>query len=248
MNASFYSDPELYDLMFPAGPLGPFYAEQARLSGGPVLELACGSGQLLVPVAQTGLRAAGLDVSETMLSAASKRASEAGATMSLVQGDMRSFDLRERFALIFLARNSLLHLASLEDLLCCFECVRRHLLPGGAFAFDVFNPDFGLLARRPGRRYRIAELTHPRRGPILIDEAGDYDRATQVNRSTWYFSTEEETDFLVAPLHLRVIFPQELPLLLAAGGLELEERYGDFGRAPFQSASPHQVCICRPRG
>ena len=62
---------------------------------------------------------------------------------------------------------------------------------------------------------------------------------------TWYFSSADEPDFLVAPLHLRSIFPQELPLLLAAGGLRLESRHGDFAGGPFTGASRHQVCVCR---
>ena len=245
MSASLYSDPFLYDLLFSPVHHGPFYAAAARREGGPVLELACGTGQLLVPVARTGLPAAGLDLSPEMLEAARARVEEEGVAVDLEVGDMRDFHLDRRFSLVFVARNSLLHLTSVEDLLACFASVRRHLLPGGAFVFDVFNPSVQILARPPGERFPLMAVQHPQRGQVRVEATSDYDAASQVNRATWYFSSPSDPDFRVVPLHLRSIFPQELPLLLAAGGLRLEARYGDFGGAAFGSESRHQVCVCR---
>lgn len=246
MNGSLYSDPVLYDLLFSPGAYAPFYAEEARRLAGPVLELACGTGQLLVPIAGSGVRTVGLDLTPEMLAAARERAAASQVDAAFVEGDMRDFDLGERFALVFVARNSLLHLASVEDFAACFERVRRHLLPGGALVFDVFNPNVGILAQPPGKRYPVMRVNHPERGEVSIESTSDYDAATQVNHATWYFSALGAPDFLTAPLHLRSIFPQELPLLLTAGGFRLEARYGELARTPFHSRSRHQVCVCRP--
>lgn len=245
MSDSFYSDPELYDLMFPPGPYARFYAEEARRAGGPVLELACGSGQLLEPIAQSGQRVVGLDYSADMLRTAQERLQTAGATAELVKGDMRDFDLDERFALVYVARNSLLHLHRTDDLLACLRTVRRHLQPGGAFMFDIFNPSVRMLARPAGKRFEVMKIHHPVRGEITVDAEGAYDAASQVRSETWYFSTPTEPDFRSAPLAVRSIFPQELPLLLAAGGFHLEARYGGFGGEPFESGSRRQLCVCR---
>lgn len=245
MGGDFYADPLLYDLMFPAEPYARFYGEQARRAGGPVLELACGTGQLLVPIARSGFRAVGVDLSAEMLAAARERARSAAAAVDFHVADMRSFDLGEQFALIFVARNSLLHLHGVEDFVSCFLRVRDHLRPGGVFIFDIFNPRVEILARPPHQRYPLMRIAHPERGEVVVEGTSDYDAATQVNRATWYFSSPGEPDFLTAPLHLRSVFPQELPLLLAAGGLRLEARYGDFPRAPFGSGSTRQLCICR---
>jgi SAM-dependent methyltransferase len=245
VSTSIYSHPTLYDLLFPPGAYAPFYADRARREGGPVLELACGTGQLIVPIARSGIRAAGLDLSAEMLEAARDRARAASAEVDLVEGDMRDFDLGERFGLVYVARNSLLHLHETDDLLACFRAVRRHLRPGGAFVFDVFNPSVRLLASPAGTRFEVMRVIHPERGEVTIEQAGDYDAAAQVNRATWYFSAPGAPDFLAAPLHLRSIFPRELPLLLAAGGFRLESRHGDFSGVPFASASRHQVCVCR---
>lgn len=245
VNTSLYSDPQLYDRVFSAGSYASFYADEAQRRGGPVLELACGTGQLLTPIAQTGLRAVGLDLSAAMLAAAQGRARSASTAAAFVEGDMRTFDLGERFALIFIARNSLLHLCSVEDFLACFACVRRHLRPNGVFIFDIFNPSVAILARPPGKRFPVMRIEHPERGEVTIEATSDYDAAAQINRATWYFSARDQPDFLTVPLHLRSIFPQELPLLLHAGGLRLEARYGDFSRSPFESDSVRQLCVCR---
>jgi len=245
MHASLYSDPQLYDCVFPPGQHGSFYASEAQRHGGPVLELGCGTGQLLIPIAQNGLRIVGLDLSDDMLSAAGARAESLAVAVEFVDGPMQAFDLGERFAYIFTARNSLLHLHSIDDLLACFSCVRQHLQPGGVFGFDIFNPNVRILASPREERVPVMRIIHPERGEVSIDSTNDYDAATQVNRATWYFSTPDEPDFLAAPLHLRSIFPQELLLLLAEGGLRLVTRAGDLSWEPFTSDSRRQVCVCR---
>src|SRR3954471_13432807 len=137
----FYDHPDLYDALLPAGAHVPFYAGLARQQAGAVLELACGTGQLTIPVAMAGLPAVGLDRSSAMLSVARTRASAAGASVAFVEGDMCDFGLGRSVRLIFVSRNSLLHLLSTTDLLAAFTAFRRHLAPGGIFAFDIFNPD-----------------------------------------------------------------------------------------------------------
>src|SRR5439155_232363 len=134
-------------------------------------------------------------------------------------GDMRSFDLGETFDFVFIATNSLLHLHESSDIVSCFQAVRRHLNPGGRFVFDVFNPSMRLLADADGARRAQDSFIHPERGEVRVDVERTYDVAAQVTRETWYFSTANEPDFVVAPLEVRSIFPQELPLLIKLGGL-----------------------------
>ena len=82
-------------------------------------------------------------------------------------------------------------------------------------------------------------------GSVRIDEGND--AATQVNRGTWYISAPDKPDAWVVPVVLRSIFPQELPLLVSAAGLELVSRFGDLSRAPFGRGSRSQICLCRRR-
>jgi autotransporter-associated beta strand protein len=243
--SDFYDRPDLYDALLPADAHVPFYTDLARQQAGPVLELACGTGQLTIPIALAGLPTVGFDRSSAMLHSAKARASAAGASVEFVEGDMRDFALGRHFSLIFAARNSLLHLLSTDDLLSALAAIKHHLAPGGILAFDIFNPDVRMLAREPGQRFPVMEENTARFGRLRVEATNDYDGATQVNEGTWYISAARKRDAWIVPMVLRSIFPQELPLLLSAAGFELVNRFGDLSRAPFGSESRTQVCLCR---
>ncbi|MEV6418019.1 class I SAM-dependent methyltransferase [Kribbella sp. NPDC051718] len=249
MSDAFYSHAKLYDLMFPGGgPSVDFYRAEADRQGGSVLELGCGTGHKLIPIAADGHPCVGLDFSSEMLAEAQRKAGERGVAVEWIQGDMRAFDLGRTFDIIFITANSVLHLQEAEDLASCFESVRKHLAPGARLVFDVFNPSVRLLAEADGvRRTREAlSFVDPDRGKVGVDVAENYDAAAQVTRGTWYLSTDSEPDFVVVPLEIRSIFPRELPLLVSLGGLRLVERFGDWSGRPFAADAQLQLCICEP--
>ena len=245
-----YSDPALYDSLFPNARDSAsvtddarrqrtvaserFYLDEARRSGGPVLELGCGSGRLTVPIAQSGIEIIGADVSAPMLEAARAKARAAGVEVPFLEADMRSFELHRRFAAIFIPGNSLLHLVTIQDLKQCLGSVRRQLVDGGRLVFDVSKWDL-----TPQPRHPLLNVSE-----IAIEETSSYDSADQIRNVTWHLSSPGAPDYRVISFALRVIFPQELLLLLEATGFKLDTRYGEFTREPFESSSPRQVCIC----
>jgi SAM-dependent methyltransferase len=247
MDEAFYSHAKVYDLMFPGGgPAVDFYRAAARRGGGHVLELACGTGHKLIPIASQGNPCVGIDLSPDMLAEARRKADGRDLAVEWLQGDMRAFSLERTFDLVFITANSLLHLHEAQDLVDCFSSVRRHLAPGARFIFDVFNPSVRMLAAADGvRRTRESlSFTDPDRGRVTVDVAETYDARAQVTRGTWFLSTDSEPDFVVAPLAIRSIFPQELPLLISRGGLRLVERFGDWPDRPFTGEQPLQICVC----
>lgn len=243
--SDFYDHPELYDALLPVRAHLPFYVDLARQHAGSVLELACGTGQLTVPIAMVGVLAVGLDRSTAMLKSANSRAAAAGVSVEFVQGDMRDFTLDRQFSLIFVARNSLLHLLTTEDLLAALTAAKRHLAPDGILAFDIFNPDVRILARAPRQRFSVMDVTTDAFGSLCVEGTHDYDPATQVDSGNWYVSTPVTRDAWTMPVVVRSIFPQELPWLVSAAGLDLVSRFGDLSRTPFGPGSPLQVCLCR---
>ncbi|MBD3927158.1 class I SAM-dependent methyltransferase [Nocardioides cavernae] len=249
MSNQFYSDARLYDRLFPGGEQAvEFYRAEADRQGGTVLELGSGTGHKLIPIASDGHPCVGLELSTDMLAEARRKADDRGVDVEWLQGDMREFDLGRTFDLVFIAANSLLHLHEADEVVGCFQSVRRHLAPGARLVLDVFNPSVRVLARADGVRRRRDALSFvdPDRGPVRVDVAETYDATAQVTRGTWFFSTESEADFFVAPLEIRSIFPQELPLLLSLGGLRVVERFGDWSRAPFAAEAALQLVICEP--
>ena len=249
MSGQFYSDARLYDRLFPGGEQAvDFYRAEADRQRGRVLELGSGTGAKLIPIASDGHPCVGLELSPNMLAEAQRKADERGVGVTWVRGDMREFDVGQTFDLVFIAANSLLHLHEAQDLISCFRSARRHMAPGGRLIFDVFNPSVHILAQADGVRRRRDELSFvdPVRGLVHVDVAEIYDAAAQVTRGSWYFSTDSEADFVVAPLEIRSIYPQELPLLLSLGGLRVVERFGDWSRTPFTADAAVQICVCEP--
>jgi SAM-dependent methyltransferase len=249
MSEEFYADARMYDRLFPGGEQAvAFYRAAADRCGGSVLELGCGTGNKLIPIASDGHPCTGLELSPEMLAEARRKADERGVQVEWVHGDMREFDRGRTFDLVFIAANSLLHLHDADDLVGCFRSARRHLAPGARLVLDVFNPSVRTLAQADGVRRRRDALSFvdPDRGVVHVDVAETYDAAAQVTRGRWYFSTDSEADFLVAPLEIRSVFPQELPLLLALGGLRVVEGLGDWSGAPFTAGAPIQLYSCEP--
>jgi SAM-dependent methyltransferase len=242
----FYRDAALYDAINARITHDiEFYVEEARAAGGPVLELACGTGRLTLPIAQAGVDISGLDLEESMLTGARSKAAAAGLQIPLVQGDCRDFDLGRRFALIFIPFNSFLHLHTAQDHAGFFQSVRRHLAPGGRLMLDIFNPSVAMLAMN--KRGRAVEFRDPSTGEERwIDEERNYDALSQVNRCTWILSGPNQPNLDVQELHLRCIYPQELRLLAAHHGFRVLRAWGNHKREAFVSASPFQILTLGP--
>lgn len=243
---SLYTAAELYDLVH----LGPwkgeveFYQRQAGRLGDRVLELACGTGRLTVPLAAGGLTMTGLDLSAAMLARARDRAAQAGAAARFLQADMRAFELGERFDLIFVPINSLCHLLTRPDVEACYRCVRAHLAPPGRFVVDVFNPSLAILGRDPGRWYEVGEYTDAGGGRVRLTEQNRYDPAAQINHIVWRFESDDGRR-VEHRLTMRQFFPQELDALLAYNGFVIEAKYGQYGEKAFHAESTQQVVVAR---
>jgi SAM-dependent methyltransferase len=244
--AGVYSDGRHYDLgnEHQVGDI-PFYLKQIEKYGGPVLELACGTGRITIPVAERGIEITGLDVSTAMLAHARQKSQAGGLNIDWVEADCRDFKLNKRFSLIFFPFNSMAHLHDLESIESCFFCVRQHLRTEGRFIIDVFQPDLQILTRSPEKRYPVAEYVDPDgRGTVVITENNLYDSATQVNRIKWYYGLRQEGGERVESLNMRIFYPQELDGLLHYNGFVVEEKFGDYDESCFTSEAPKQIVVC----
>ena len=157
----------------------PFLEGMAARCGSPLLELACGTGRALLPLARRGFQLTGVDVSPAMLAIARGRLQEAGldGRVRLVQQDMRDLDLGGRFNLAFALVNSFSHMLTLDDQLAALAAVRRHLEPGGILILDLFNPDMGRPSIFEGTWSWTSRCTTPSPGTPSPNIAA--------SRSTW---------------------------------------------------------------
>lgn len=246
-NSSLYDAPDLYDLAYHGNEIASFYLRLAReIDANPILELACGTGGMAIPIAQAGFDVYGVDNAPAMLERAAQKSATAGVRIGFAEGDMAKLALAGRnFSLVFVANNSLLHLLSTDAIRECFSAVARSLSDDGLFAFDIFAPSPAMLARDSTERFHVGRFQHQEIGEITLEETTNYDQAKQVNHTTYYWSTARKRDFRVTPFALRNIFPQELPLLLDGTGLALQNRFGGPDGEPFSTDSRKQFCLCR---
>ncbi|MBN2431725.1 MAG: class I SAM-dependent methyltransferase [Acidobacteria bacterium] len=221
----------------------PFYG---RLAGaGPILELACGTGRITIPLAQDGHAVTGVDVSASMLRHARDKARAAGVHIRWILADTRALALRARFGLILLPFNSLAHFHDAESIGACLSAARRHLAFDGRFVVDMFNPRFDYLTRQPDERHFVARYEDPdSEEPVLVTESSSYDRASQMMHNRWHFRVGDGAEEVV-PLNMRVFFPQELDAIMRCAGFAIEAKYGDYGGTPFSSSAEKQLIVCR---
>ena len=230
-----------------------FYVEEARRAGSPVLELACGTGRVLIPVAEAGLTVVGLDSATAMLSIAREKIAKLpDATqqrVELVEGDMRSFSLDQRFKLIMIPFRSFLHLLTTADQRQALGCIRDQLTDDGRLVFNIFDPRLETIAAHLGtlgaalKKFR--ELTHP---DVVVWESRRYDPVQQIIEEERIFEELDADGRVVAktyaPLRLRWVYRYEMQYLLELSGFAVEALYGSFGRGPFWHGG-EQIWVAR---
>jgi len=244
---------DLYDYVVPYRERQdvPFFVAAAQESGGPVLEIGCGTGRVLIPTAREGVAITGLDASPHMLAICrqhlAQEAPEVQSRVQLVEGDMRGFNLGRAYKLVTLPFRPFQHLVSVEDQLACLGCIRRHLAPGGRLILDLFNPALESLIRQDigQERGEEPEFSMPdgrrvvRRHRILA-----HDRFNQLNQvELIYYVTHPDgrQERLVHAFPMRYLFRFEAEHLLVCSGFEVEQLYGDYDKSPYGSKYPGEL-------
>ena len=198
-----------------------FYVDKALASGGPVVELAVGTGRIAVPIAQAGVPVIGVDSSPAMLDVARAAAAAAGVSelVDLRLGDLREPPVLERVPLVICPFRSLLHMETEEEKLRAVRAARGLLEPGGRFVFDVFSPSRDDIEETGGRWLE--------REPGIFERA-DWDEPSRTLRLSVRSNGEVITfglHWLSAPEWLR---------LLATAGFTVEALYGWFDLRPYE--------------
>ncbi|MBA4395538.1 MAG: class I SAM-dependent methyltransferase, partial [Desulfobacca sp.] len=179
---------DIYDGQFPRKNEDfPFYKKWCLKTGGPILELCCGTGRLTIPLAQAGVDITGLDLNPTMLNRAKIKRDAKGLDINLIKGDMRRFKLGRRFKLIFIPFNSIQNTYALKDIENIFARVREHLTSDGVFILDIFNPSIRILSSSGAPSKVIERFTLPDGRKIIVKEKHVYDIGAQINRVTWQY-------------------------------------------------------------
>ncbi len=256
-NLEEFSDPVNYDREDTSDTGIAFYAALAQETSGSVLEIACGTGRVSIPIARLGFSVTGLDIVPGMLAQA--RSKSVGLPARWIEGDARTFDLGEQFQLIFLTGNAFQAFLTNADQEALLQRVQAHLHKEGLFAFETRNPLFTNSQTRNGLFVNLETNEEEQAWPSFIDTSGRavrlsrtrvYDHVAQILHWTtyrrWHEGEEEHTK--VTRIALRYTFPQELAALLYYNGFSIIRQYGDWDLEPLSAASRSIIVACRTRG
>lgn len=234
-----------------------FFVDAAREAGGPVLELGCGTGRVLIPTARAGIDIVGLDASPDMLAVCRERLRRepdaVRSRVALVEGDMRSFAIDRSFALATIPFRPFQHLLTVDDQLACLASIRRHLSDGGRLILDVFNPSLDFLVDfRVGEEFgREPEFTTPDGRRVVRWQtfvAGD--RFNQVNEHELIYDVRHpdgREERLVQRLTIRYLFRFEVEHLLVRAGFAVEHLYAGYDRSAYGSTYPGELVFVARR-
>ncbi len=225
---------------------------------GPVLDLGCGAGRLLVPLAANGLRVTGVDSSAGMLAQAHAAADAAGVLdrVTLLHDDFRTLAALSarpdtpRFTLAYCAQNTFLHLPDNETHRAALRAIAAHLRPGGRLILDLIHPSPDLLARYYGTLTHEATFFDAEGNRVNRFVTALYHAATQTVDATWFYDRTGSDGTLsrtVVPFTMRLIARYELALLLASAGFVLESLYSDTDLTPLHDNADRMLAVAVKR-
>ena len=209
-----------------------FYVDEALASGGPVVELAVGTGRIAVPTAKAGVQVIGVDESPGMLTVAREYAEREGVAerIELRVGDLRNPPVSERVPLVTIPFRSLLHMPSDAEKTRALAAARALLKPDGLLVFDVFAPS----------REDIEETD----GLWIEREPGIFERADWDLHGRSLVLTVRSGDRETATMELHWLSAAEWNAVIEDADLEVEALYGWFDGRPFEGGED-QIWVCR---
>ena len=218
--------------MFDPAVVGPAVDRLAELAGdGAALEFAIGTGRIALPLAERGVRVAGIDNSEAMI--ARLRDKPGAERIDAVVGDMAATRVDGEFSLVYLVFNTIFNLVTQDGQVACFENAAAHLRSGGRFVIEA----------------RVPELQRLPLGQTVLPWRAEPERDLGLRLRRRHAAAERPALPLhrrrveTSPTEMRYAWPAELDLMARLAGMRLEDRWGGWGREPFTSLSPSHVSV-----
>lgn len=246
---------EWYDVFYSTAGVDDieFYVDLAVRSGGPVLEIGCGTGRVSLPIAAAGVDVVGVDFAPAMLARARERSAateDTGGAVEFVEDDMRTLALGRRFPLVIIPARTLYLALTTEEQVETLRRAGSHLAPDGRLAFNLFVPDAELLSDTSEYPTTMGEAVNPATGRrCLLSAVNRPDPVAQTIHSTQTVEELDEAGDVARTVELdvevRYLFPSEVHVMLEQTGLVAENVYGDFHGAPLDEDSEEMVWVAR---
>jgi len=229
----------------------PFYLAMAKETGGPVLELACGTGRVLLPFARAGFDITGIELSQAMLdklqAKLDKEPREVQAHVALKCANMRDYRFSQEFRLVFCAFNSFLHLLTTEDQLACLASVREYLADDGRLVIYTFAPDYRRLSTNEDTEISVERDPETGRDMVVgdISRRNPVSQTAEVNEWVDRIGDDGTVRRYPAKFTLSWIHHREMHLLLRYAGFEVVNVYGGYDKRPYDYVSGIQLFVAK---
>jgi SAM-dependent methyltransferase len=232
-----------------------FYVDLAKECGGPVLEIGCGTGRVLLPTARAGIEIHGLDNSRPMLDVlrenATRESAEVQKRITLHAGDMRDFRLRRTFPLVTIPFRPLQHMFTVADQVAALKSAAAHVAQGGILAFDVFYPNFERLPLKIGEEQLETEWWPNSETLIRRYYRKDaLDKIHQLLSLTFIFRTYRKGELIreeSEALKMSYYTYPHLRALFSMAELEPIAEYGTFVKTPLDNSAEEMILLLRPK-
>lgn len=207
-----------------------------------VLELACGTGRITLPLIENKKEVFAIDYSEEMLEKIHKKNKSGNKVITSCQ-DMRNFIVGELFDAVIITANSINHLENAHDLLKCLHSCERCLKPNGILVFDALNPFFKFLTRKPNMSYdHDTFITSDTKEIINVFETSHYEKSTQINTVVYHY-TDENGNTYNQQTKVRMYFPKELDFIIEMSPFRIINKYGWYDKREFDGKTNEQIYI-----
>lgn len=223
-----------------------FYLDLAKeYGGGGTIDIACGTGAVLLYLAEAGIDIDGTDLSEAMCDMARKKAESKGLKLNIFPANMTDFQSEKKYSLAIIARSGFMHLLTPELQRAALLNIRENLTDGGILTLNTFAPYPPFQAEQ----MKTAENDYSFRLEYInsdgywekIYNAISYDPGTQIMFGNWKFETYDENGSKIAerirPLKMRQTYKQELLYLIELCGFEVVKIYGDYHKSTDETGS-----------
>ncbi|HLW03118.1 MAG TPA: class I SAM-dependent methyltransferase [Ktedonobacterales bacterium] len=225
------------------------YLNYALAVGSPVLEIGCGSGRLLEPLAQRGIEVVGVDSSPAMLARARAHLQERSVLKQaeLIEADARALHLDRRFRLAFVALNSFAQFATRQEQRAVLAAIHEHLLPGGTLLLDLPNADIRRYQQAEGQLFHQGVWTDERQHAIVSHFiAATHDQEARVLHLTHFYDIHPQAGPLsriVVENELALLSGGEVELLVESCGFQIGHLFGDYDLNPCADSSPRLIVV-----
>ncbi len=229
------------------------YLELAEEYGGPMIDIGCGTGRVMAPLAQQGYEVHGIDNERAMLDRAErlrKTSPELKQNLHLHHGDVLTYELDKLFKLVLVPYNGLMHFHDQEAQIAVLQKLRAWTAPDGLLVLDLPNAGDIFGTQETDAVMMERTFLEPESGHMVMQQSHSYlDRTQQLLRVTWIYDEitgDGTVKRTVAPLVLYYYFYSELRLLLERAGFMVEAVYGDTEYGPFEDGCERMVIFASP--